>query len=99
MDGESTLEAVARLASDMFGSNLQQPVELGRIRHAVTIYNVELIAYIVNVAELEADPQNWRSLSSIDTFPMPNPQAKLWAKHKPALLSGRLPVSQPTLEL
>jgi len=96
---ESALEAVKRLATDVFGSHIQQVVELGRIRHAVTIYNVELIAYIVDVTELEADPQNWRSLSSIDTFPMPNPQAKLWAKHKPALLSGRLPVSQPALEL
>ena len=99
MDGESAIEAVTRLATDMFGSHIQQVVELGRIRHAVTIYNVELIAYIVNVTEFEADPQNWRSLSSIDTFPMPNPQAKLWAKHKQELLRGRLPVSQPALEL
>jgi A/G-specific adenine glycosylase len=99
MDGESVIEAVTRLATDVFGSDIQQAVELGRIRHAVTIYNVELIAYIVNVTEFAADPHNWRSLTEIDIFPMPNPQAKLWAKHKQELLSGRLPVSQPALDL
>ncbi|MFZ4782210.1 MAG: A/G-specific adenine glycosylase [Armatimonadaceae bacterium] len=99
MDGEHAIDAVTRLATDVFGSDIQQAVELGRLRHAVTIYNVELIAYIVNVNEFAADPQNWRSLSEIDTFPMPNPQAKLWAKHKQELLSGRLPVSQPAFDL
>ena len=99
MDGESALEAVTRLGIDILGGENHQPVELGRIRHAVTIYNVELIAYIVNVTEFTAYSQNWRSVSEIDTFPMPNPQAKLWAKHKQELLSGRLPVSQPALDL
>jgi hypothetical protein len=99
MDGESVIKAVTRLTTDVFGSDIQQAVELGRIRHAVTIYNVELIAYIVNVTEFAADPHNWKSLSEIDTFPMPNPQAKLWAQHKHELLSGRLPVSQPALDL
>ena len=99
MDGESVIETVTRLAIDILGGENHQPVELGRIRHAVTIYNVELIAYIVNVTEFVADHHNWRSLSEIDTFPMPNPQAKFWAKHKQELLSGRLPVSQPALDL
>ena len=99
MEGESPRETAEKLANNLLGDYPCHPVELGRLRHAVTIYSVELIAFVVDIPEFSMTSPEWRNISEIDTFPMPNPQAKLWAKHKHALLSGRLPVVEPALEL
>jgi hypothetical protein len=77
----------------------QKPIELGRIRHAVTIYNVELIAFVLRVNSIAEDTSDWKELTDVDTYPMPNPQAKLWSKHKTALTRGQFPSTQPALEL
>jgi A/G-specific adenine glycosylase len=99
MEDESAIEGATRLAGEVLGSDKFHPIELGRIRHAVTVYSVELIAFLVETSHIARNQDAWKSLSDVDTYPMPNPQAKLWAKYKKALLSGMMPVSQPALEL
>jgi A/G-specific adenine glycosylase len=99
MDSESVIEVASRLASAVLGTGTWQPRELGRIRHAVTVYNVELIAFVVELSSSPCNQDGWKSLSDVDNYPMPNPQAKLWAKHKQSLMSGSLPVSQTALDL
>jgi A/G-specific adenine glycosylase len=100
MEDASAFETVERLAKELLGDHTTgHLVELGRLRHAVTVYSVELIAFVVHAPEVSACDEAWKSLADIHTYPMPNPQAKLWAKHKQVLMSGRLPVSQPALEL
>jgi adenine-specific DNA glycosylase len=98
MEDASAVETAEGLANELLGDHKGHIVELGRLRHAVTVYSVELIAFVVSAPEVYACDEAWKSLADIDTYPMPNPQAKLWAKHKQVLMSGRLPVSQPALE-
>jgi len=99
MEGESAIEVASRFAVEVLGSGEWHPNELGRIRHSVTVYSVELIAFVVKTSHIARKPDAWKSLSEIDTYAMPNPQAKLWAKYKQALLSGMMPISQPALDL
>ena len=98
-DGESINETAMTLARDFQSDISQKPIELGRIRHAVTIYNVELIAFVLMVNGSTEHSSDWKTLTDVDTYPMPNPQAKLWSKHKTALTRGWFPSTQPALEL
>jgi A/G-specific adenine glycosylase len=98
-ENESALEAAERLAKEFIGNHTAHLMELGRLRHAVTVYSVELIAFVADIPEYSTTSVEWKNIADVDTFPMPNPQAKLWAKHKMALSSGMLPVVQPALEL
>lgn len=82
LEGEDPLGIATALAKEIIGSAPSVIKHLAQIRHAVTIYNVHLIAFGVwvdtpNLAHVQA---NWKPHGDITKYPMPNPQVKVWNK-------------------